>query len=683
MSRKRSTMKTTSIMLTALLTAAMLTVPASVYATAPVQLTQTASSNTASAAEAAVPVNAAAVQAFADQFFARPEIAASLAGALAVVVKDDQILLNKGYGYADVAAKKAIDPDTTLFRMASITKSVTSTAVMQLVEQGKIDLKQDISAYMPEIKIPNDTGVPVTVEHLMTHTTGFDYTDSVMSAEEGKEVSIHDLIQAETPTVVRTPGEAYRYDNIAFTMQGYIVQNVSGQPFDTYVEEHIFEPLQMDHATMRLTKEAADNLATGYTIDKEAYDAYPVVPTVAPEGGMLASGSDMANFLIAHLDNGQFGDARILQEQTAKNMHDIHYSLADGEVPIVSYGFESFFHQKHNDQLVIGKGGDLPGYHSWMWMLPEHKVGGLIITNSDVTVSVREAFFAAFMDHFYPKKQSTTNYLSSTKQQLARFEGIYRGLRTPLMASNITAEEGYLVVTDAMGTHKLKQTGPLLFEDEIGAPAAFKEDEQGGIAYFYYNSPDSMSEKTATPAAYDDVASDHPYADSIYLLRSLEALGDEGEASFQPASTITRADFVSILTRLSGLKPSQQPAVFADLEGHPAAAYVQTIVELGGLTGTPDQRFEPDRPITRQEAAAILWRVAHLALNAPPVEADLKTAPAPWALEGVQYVVGSKLYGPEVVIGADGAAEYNPQSPMLKQEAAALLAKFISKVLSV
>lgn len=118
------------------------------------------------------------VEAFADQFFNQPKIKEQLTGAAVVLVKNDQVLLEKGYGYADISSKKPIDPEKTVFRVASISKLFTATAVMQLAEQGAIDLQADLQTYLGDLKIVNKTNKTLTMEHLLTHTSGFDYTDS-------------------------------------------------------------------------------------------------------------------------------------------------------------------------------------------------------------------------------------------------------------------------------------------------------------------------------------------------------------------------------------------------------------------------------------------------------------------------------------------------------------------------
>ena len=243
----------------------------------------------------------------------------------------------------------------------------------------------------------------------------------------------------------------------------------------------------------------------------------------------------------------------------------------------------------------------------------------------------------------------------------------------------MTAGQGELLVKDAMGEHKLKPVGPLRFVDENGVPAAFKEDDNGDVAYMYYTAIDSMSEKLPKPAPYNDVPEENPYAKDIYFAQSLQAFGDKGQSSFRPDEPITRAEFVSVISRLAGMKPSESVSIFKDMQGHPLAGYVQNAADMGAVNGKTNQSFEPDQPITRQEAAAIIWRTAHHALGAKAVPAKLHPKPAAWADEAVQFMVGTGLHGPEVTKDANGSADYRPTDNLLRKEAAAIYAKLIQQ----
>ncbi|MFE6077530.1 serine hydrolase [Paenibacillus sp. NPDC057886] len=629
------------------------------------------------ATSAIPPITAKSVEEFADAYFARADVKEKLTGALFVVVKDGKVLLNKGYGYSDVASKTPINPDITQFRMASISKLFTTTAVMQLAEQGKIDLDRDISAYMDGVKIPNQTGVPLTMKNLMTHTTGYDFTDF---SGNTPGVSLQNYVKNNVPTVKIKPGEAYRYDNLAFVHQGYIVENVAEIDFNTYVKQNIFKPLGMTHSDFLLSSQVHHNLAKTYDAAGKEIAVYPNYPDIDPSGSMFSTGSDMAKYMLAMLDGGKLGDGRILEEKTTNTMEAYQYGINDS-LPVMSYGFETMHNHLFNGQTVIGKGGDLPGFHSWLWMVPEQKVGAMIIVNGEA-LDPRDEIFGSFMDQFYPEQHKAATPIQSSKESLAKFEGRFQDLRIPLLSAEVKAgEDGTLIIKDALGTHKLQQLEALLFQDEQGVKAGFKADEDGKIEYMYYNYPDSFLKRMPVQAPFSDVSADSPYAASIDQLNQQQFLNKNDTNSFRPEEAMTRGEFVQILMKIVGFQLSKDPVIFKDAVGHDLAQEIQSAVLYAGVKGTQDGRFEPDRAITRQEAASILWRFIQFNVSAPALQAKLTgTLPAPWASEAVQFAVAMQLYGPEVKIDADGAVDYEPTRPMLRQEAAVMFDTLCEKI---
>lgn len=617
------------------------------------------------------------VEQFADDFFSRPEIKDSMAGAAFVVVKGDKVLLKKGYGYADVDKKLPVDADRTVFRVASISKVITATAVMQLAEQGKIDLNQDVSAYLGDINIPNKAGTPLTTKHLMTNSTGFEFGDgSELSTDDlTREVSIKQYVSDNTPTVIRKPGEYYRYDNLGFTIQGYIVEQVSKQPFGAYVQEHIFKPLGMTNSDFRVTSDITKHLAVPYNVMGEAIPTYATVPTELPGGGMLSTGADMSKFMIAHLNSGKLGDAAILKKESATVMHKPQLAVHE-KLPNMAYGFEYANQQQYNGRYMIEKAGDMAGYHSNMWLIPDEKVGFFVTVNKDV--EFRKELLEAFMDHYYPKKDGAQAPLERATQSLAAFEGMYSDLRNRMWTSRIRAEDGKLIVKDPLGKHVLREIEPLLFQDEQGVKAAFKLNDSGEIQAFYYDlKSDSWAEKLAAPQRYQDVNDDHSYAPYIYHLRQLKVIDDRsGDHRFQPAQAITREQFIGWFIRWTGVSPSKSKPAFIDISDSMFAKEIQAAYELGVIQKPKSGKFHPQELLTRQEAATIIWRMAFNHVGTGPKEARLGGSTDPWAREGVQFVIAKQLFGPEVVQGKDGTFDYRSKQPMLKQEAAVLLSTF-------
>lgn len=630
------------------------------------------------AAAAEGPSNTSEIEKFADDYFNKPEMKEQMAGSVVVVVKGDEVLFEKGYGYADVEKKIPVDPKQTVFRIASISKVVTSTAVMQLVEQGKIDLNKDINTYLGTVQIPNKTDVPLTMKHLLMNATGFDYADgSELSTTDLKtEFPLKKYVEDNRPTVIRKPGEFYRYDNLGFTIQGYAVEQVSGKPFAKYVQEHILTPLGMKNSDFRMKPALMEHLAEAYDGAGQLIPTYTTIPTELPAGGMLSTGSDMAKFMMAHLGGGKLGDVRILKQETAEEMHRPQLSIHD-KLPNMAYGFEYSNQHIYNNRYVVEKGGDFYGHHSGMWFIPEDEVGVFVAINKDH--EIRASFFEAFMDQFYPDTASQTA-LEPSKDSLTQYEGIYSDLRLSFWTYQIQAVDGTLHVKDPMGEYVFYEVEPQLFQDENGIRAAFKKNEQGEVIAFYYDvKSDSWAEKLTEAPAFTDVKKNDPYAPSIYHLTQLGVIKQQENGLFHPNETITREEFAAWLIRWLGIAPSAKKPVFTDTLNSPYVKEIQAAYEFGMIKGSDTNKFRPTDVLTRQEAASIILQIAGL-LGDAPKEANLAGHTDSWALEGVRYVVAKQLYGPEITKNKKGAVDYRSKDPMLKQEAAALLSKFTANL---
>ncbi|MFD0713296.1 serine hydrolase [Paenibacillus sp. GCM10027626] len=623
------------------------------------------------------------VETFMDGFFKRKDIRDTLAGAVVVIVKGDKTLLKKGYGYANIESRTPVDPDKTLFRLASVSKTFTATALMQLAEQKKVDLNRDIGAYLADLRIPNETGAPLTLKHLLTHTSGFDYTEA--AEDEGPPQDVYPLdayIKDNLPGVIRKPGEAYRYDNYGYNLIGYIVQNAAKKPFEQFVAENIFAPLRMTNSYFGLTSDVEQRLATPYDGAGEPLPQYATLPNFSPDGGLISTGADMARFMIAELNGGKLDGVSILSEQSLKEMQQTSVSIHP-DIPGVGYGLESSFPVYANGQFVIDKSGAASGFQSHLWLLPERKTGLFIALNSSQNArTVRAKLFQSFMDHYFPQARKPGEQVSpikQTKEQLRRLEGTYRDLRLPMWHYEITARDGGLTVSGSNGEHILKQLKELLFEDENGQKAAFKEDGKGNIAYFAYNKSDSWAEKLPAPRPYRDVPAAHPYAKFIYYVQQQGLLGTEDSPEFRPEQQISRGQFVGLLMRLGRAPLSAEPTAFADTADSPYAAEIAAALEAGIVSGTPSGKFEPERTITRQEAALIMARALIAGFGsagAAALEAKLAGDTAGWALKGVQTAVARGYFGPEVKQNADGSVDFRSKQPLLRQEAAAMLYHF-------
>ncbi len=331
-----------------------------------------------------------------------------LAGAVVVVVKDGQVLSARGYGYADIAKRTPVDPYRTLFRPGSVSKLVTWTAVMQQVEAGKIDLDADVNRYL-DFKIPAYDGQPITMRQIMTHTSGFEEQAKYLIVNDPKQLmSLGEFVKHWTPERIYAPGTTPAYSNWATTLAGYIVQRVSGMPFDDYVERRIFTPLGMRYATFRqpLPAALAPLMATGYPRASEPAKPFENV-TPFPAGSLSASGVDMARFMIAHLQNGR----GILKPETAAMMHDSPlakvnpYSL----IPPLNRMELGFFETNINGREVIGHLGDLSNFHTSLHLFMKDGVGLYMSFNSagkeGSAHTLREALFSDFANRYFPSTE--------------------------------------------------------------------------------------------------------------------------------------------------------------------------------------------------------------------------------------------------------------------------------------
>jgi CubicO group peptidase (beta-lactamase class C family) len=392
----------------------------------------------ATPAQAGHPLTADDVNAWLDGYVPYGIARGDIPGAVVVVVKDGQVLTEKGYGYANVEKKIKVDPKTTLFRPGSISKLFTWTAVMQQVEQGKIDLNADVNKYI-DFKIPPYQGKPVTVLNLMTHTPGFEEAVKNLITLGPKEVPFDTLLKQFVPARIYAPGTTPAYSNYGASLAGYIVQRTSGEPFDAYLEHHIFSPLGMQHSTFRqpLPANLAPLMAEGYIPGKDKPKGFEFV-NASPAGALSASGDDMAKFMIAHLQNGQYDGAQILKPETAQLMH----SRANTPFPAGDGMAHGFYETNINGMRVIAHGGDTEAFHSDLHLFLDKGVGIFVSFNSPgkegTAQPLRDALFADFADRYFPDPNAIKVDPKNAKEDAEKLAGVYsttRGARTNFLAA--------------------------------------------------------------------------------------------------------------------------------------------------------------------------------------------------------------------------------------------------------
>lgn len=381
-------------------------------------------------------------------------------GAVVVVVKDGEVLFSKGYGWADLETRTPVDPARTLFRPGSVSKLFVWTAVMQLYEQGRLALDEDINTYL-DFEIPAAYPEPVTLRHLMTHTPGFeDRGDGLFKLKAEEVVSLETYLKQNLPARVFPPGTIAAYSNYGTGLAAYIVERIAGLPFHAYAEQYILDPLGMEQSTFvqPLPPGLAGAVASAYNYTQGGYVKGGfefVVPY--PVGGLSAAGLDMAPFMIAHLHEGRFGANQILQPETARQMHARLFT-PDPRLNGMAHGF---FEAQVNGQRVISHGGDTALFHSGLFLLLEQDTGLYISTNGTSGGSVVQGAWTAFMDRYFPAGPPPD---LAPAPDFSTRAGLYTGSYTVSRSSFTTFE-------------KLMQ---------LGAPVAVSVDEQGSVILSAY-----------------------------------------------------------------------------------------------------------------------------------------------------------------------------------------------------
>lgn len=330
-------------------------------------------------------------------------------GAVVSVVKDGQVLTTRGYGWAQTGVgggdPVAVDAESTLFRVASISKIPTSIAVMQLVGQGRLDLDEDISAYL-DFEIERGFDEPLTLRHLLTHTGGFEQLAKGDANPDGGSFDLEAHVTTDIPAQVFAPGTTPAYSNYGMSLAGYIVQRASGQPFEDYVREHVLEPAGMTSSTYAqpLPAELEDRMAGGYTTADQP--AQPFESITPPAGALTVSAPDFAAFMIAQLERSP----ELLSEAGWEQMWSPNPDpeelggLAKGDRMGLGYWI-----YERNGHRIVEHGGDTAFFHSDFEIYPEDGVGIFIAMNGGGTENasgtIRTDLMEGFTDRYFPAEQ--------------------------------------------------------------------------------------------------------------------------------------------------------------------------------------------------------------------------------------------------------------------------------------
>jgi CubicO group peptidase (beta-lactamase class C family) len=326
------------------------------------------------AAAPLAPAHVAGLADFVDGVMAQQIATREVAGAIVTVVHRGRVVLSRGYGFADVDKGVPVDPQRTLFRPGSTSKMFTWTAVLQQVEAGKINLDEDVNRYL-DFRIPDHGSGPIRVRDLFQHTPGMSDVGGIVAPSLDKLEPYRDWIKTHIPRREWARGTEVSYSNYGVALAGYIVERVSGQRYEDYVEARILRPLGMTSTTFRepLPAALAPRMATGYRFQDGRLTPKPfeLFSNIMPAGSATTSGPDMARFMLAMLNDGSLNGVRVLKPESVRLL--MQDSIANApDLPGMAHGF---FVVRKNGPRMVGHGGNTGDFHTNMILAPEAELG--------------------------------------------------------------------------------------------------------------------------------------------------------------------------------------------------------------------------------------------------------------------------------------------------------------------
>ncbi|MEM8558189.1 MAG: serine hydrolase [Bacteroidota bacterium] len=319
-----------------------------------------------------------------------------LPGVAVVVVKDGATVLQRGYGVADVATGRAVDPEQTLFRIGSVSKALTALAVTRLIDDGRLTRDTDVSTYVDGVANLSSSDAPVTIEHLLTHTAGFDQVgvgrhvwdlDESLAARKAKRPSLEAFLENGNLRRVSAPGAVFRYDTYGITLAGHVLAGATDRSYAEAMQQELFAPLGMTRSFVEADDAHLTDLATGYGWQDSAYVAQPYeVYVTTPASSIDATPADLGRLLEALTSDGANAHGRLLSSAMAETVRAPQYR-PHPQFTGITHGFW----ENPGPALpgggrahAIGHGGSMLGFWTSFTVFPDHGLGVLLVANRDV-----------------------------------------------------------------------------------------------------------------------------------------------------------------------------------------------------------------------------------------------------------------------------------------------------------
>jgi len=436
------------------------------------------------------PTDAKELEQFLDKLFTEEMEKEHIPGAVFVFVKDGAVFFSKGYGFVDLERTKPVSRERTIFRIGSISKLFTATAVVQLADRGKLNLQEDVNRYLKKVKVPATYPQPITAAQLLSHTAGLDeIRPGTQAANAAGVLTLPAFLQTRLVRI-RPPGEVISYSTYGITLAGDLIEELSGTSFESYLKTNIWQPLGMDRTSITVPESQAGDLAVGYEYgggvnQPQPYEWYHTTPASSINSTAL----DMSKFMLMHLEN-RGTTKRIMSERALHDMQSTH-ARGNPQIPGVAYGF---FEDDYQGLRILEHGGNMAGFSAQLVLLPEQNAGFFMVNhheNSNLRDTVKWAILVRYYSN--PAAIKVPVAKDENKTRAAMFAGTYRWNvfchTCPQSASGLVLrvssnEDGTVKLSNS--SHRWIEVEPMLFvRDDGQSKIAFQSDKSGQVKYLY------------------------------------------------------------------------------------------------------------------------------------------------------------------------------------------------------
>lgn len=426
-------------------------------------------------------ISRAALESLVDSVFAAGLPSEKIPGGVFILVQNGRVVLAKGYGVANVRTRQPVSPDSTLWRIGSISKVMTATGVVQLADRGQLRLDGDVNDHLRSVKVPATYPEPVTARHLITHTAGFDELSGRSAPSREAVLPLGEFLGTRLVRV-REPGRLTAYSSYGAALAGALIEDVSGVPYETYLKSNVWRPLGMHDTNVQ----PDGAMPTGYELEGDSVvDGIWEWSHTFPAGQINSTAADMGRFMNMMLGHHPDGPG-VLSDSARRSMLTRQITMHP-QIPGVGLGYQE---ARVNGHTLFEHGGDISGYASLMVLLPEQATGFFIATHVE-GAGLRSDVRQALLDRFFADPGRGDGTAAAVRPiagiDLSEFAGEYRwnvacrtcngGWQAPVTRVTVQGDSAL-----AFRGRQWVPVGPLLFQTRDGRrQIGFARDSAGAV----------------------------------------------------------------------------------------------------------------------------------------------------------------------------------------------------------